>query len=61
MFSSKACNDSTIENLHFLSHGNNDFNNEVKEAFYINKQKPVLNNTCTNMVHHFCSMYFNYD
>ena len=26
-----------------LAHGNNDFDNKVKEALYIKKQKPPLN------------------
>ena len=38
-----TCNHSTIENFLILSHGNNDFDNKVKEALYINKQKPLLN------------------
>ena len=38
-----ACNHSTIENFHILSHGINDFYNIVKEALYIKKQKLILN------------------
>ena len=30
-------------NFHILSHGNNDFDNKVKEALCIKKQKPLLN------------------
>ena len=30
-----ACNHSTIENFHILSHGSNDFDIKVKEALYI--------------------------
>ena len=41
--SCNACNRSTIENFHILSHGNNDFDNKVKEALYMKKQKPLLN------------------
>ena len=41
--SCKACNHFTIENFHILSHGSNDFDNKVKEALYIKKQKPLLN------------------
>ena len=37
----KKIND--IENFHILSHGNNDFDNKVKEALFIKKQKPLLN------------------
>ena len=43
IYSCNACNHSAIENLHTLSHGNNDFDNKVKEAKYIKKQKPPLN------------------
>ena len=32
-----------------------------REALYIKIQKPILNNTCINMVHNFCSMCFNYN
>ena len=41
--SSNACNHSTIEKCHIWSHGNNDFNNKVKETLNIKKQKPLLN------------------
>ena len=41
--SCNACNHLTIENFHILSHGINDFDNKVKEALYIKKQKPLLN------------------
>ena len=41
--SCNACNHSTIENFHISSHGNNDFDNKVREALYIKKQKPLLN------------------
>ena len=41
--SCNACNHSTIENFHILSHGSNDFDNKVKEALYIKKQKLLLN------------------
>ena len=41
--SCSTCNHSTIENFHILSHGNNDFDNKVKEALYIKKQKLLLN------------------
>ena len=33
----------TIENFNMLSHGINDFDNKVKEAFCIKKQKHLLN------------------
>ena len=36
-------NHSTIENFHILLHGINDFDDKVKEALYIKKQKPLLN------------------
>ena len=38
VYSCKACNHSTIENFHILSHGSNDFDNKVKEALYIKKK-----------------------
>ena len=38
-----ACNHSTIENPHILSHGSNDFDNKVKEAVYIKQGRPLLN------------------
>ena len=38
-----ASNHSTIENFHISSHSNNDFDNKVKEALYIKKQKNLLN------------------
>ena len=38
-----TCSHSTIENFDILSHGINDFDNRVKEALYIKKQKPLLN------------------
>ena len=38
-----TCNHSTIDNFHILSHGNNDFDNKVKEVNYIKKQRPLLN------------------
>ena len=41
--SCNTCNHSTIENFHILSHYSNDFDNKVKEALYIKKQKPLLN------------------
>ena len=41
--SCNTCNHSTIENFHILSHGYNDFDNEVKEALYIKKQKHLSN------------------
>ena len=41
--SCSTCNHSTIDNFHILSHGNNDFDNKVKEALYIKKHKPLLN------------------
>ena len=34
-----TCN-STVVNFHIMSHGNNDFDNKVKDALYIKKQKP---------------------
>ena len=34
-----ACNHSTIENFHILSHGSNDEDSEAKEAMYTKKQK----------------------
>ena len=37
-----TCNHSTSENFLILSHGNNDFDNKVKETLYIKKQKPLL-------------------
>ena len=43
MSSCSTCNHSTIENFHILSHGNYDFDNNVKGALYIKKQKPILN------------------
>ena len=58
--SCNECNHSTIENFYILSHGSNDFDNKVKEALYTKKQKLLLN-TFTNMVHHFCLMYSNYN
>ena len=41
--SCNACNHSAIENFNILSHGSNDFDNKVKEALYIRKQRPLLN------------------
>ena len=38
-----ACNHSSIEIFHILSRSNNDFDNKVKVALYIKKQKPLLN------------------
>ena len=38
-----ACNQSTIENFNILSHGSKDFDNKLKEALHIKKQKPLLN------------------
>ena len=37
-----ACNHSTIENFQILPHGDNDFDNKVKEALYIKRQKSLL-------------------
>ena len=39
--SCNACNHSTIENFIILSHGSNDFDNNVTEALFIKKQKPL--------------------
>ena len=41
--SCNACNYSAIKICDILSHGSNDFDNKVKEALYIKKQKPLLN------------------
>ena len=41
--SCNACNNSTIENFHILSHVINDFDNKVKVVLYIKKQNPLLN------------------
>ena len=41
--SCNACNHSTIDNFHILSHGSNDFDNEVRETLSIKEHKPPLN------------------
>ena len=51
-----TCNHSTIENFHNLSHGGNDFDNKVKEALFIKKQKPLLNK---HLHQHGASFLFN--
>ena len=54
--SCNACNHSTIENFHILSHGSNDFDNKVKEALCIKRQKPLLNK---HLHQHGASFLFN--
>ena len=56
-----ACNHSTIENFHILSHGNNDFDNKVNEALYIKKQKPLLIKQLHQHGASFFSMHINYN
>ena len=41
--SCNTCNHATIDNFNILSHSNNDFDDGVKEALYIKRQKPFLN------------------
>ena len=41
--SCNACNHSTIEIFHISSNGSNDFDDKVKEALCIKKQKSLLN------------------